>query len=52
MRAIEDGDVPPELRPSSGGPVVAGVPIENVSLPQMGEENTDTDEAPDTFDSL
>jgi hypothetical protein len=33
MKAIENGDTPPELRPSAGGPVVAGVPIENVSLP-------------------
>jgi len=33
MKAIENDETPPELRPSAGGPVISGVPIENVSLP-------------------
>lgn len=51
MKAIENDETPPELRPSAGGPVVAGVPIENVSLPMMGDENG-MDSVPGNIDSL
>lgn len=51
MQAIENNELPPELRPSAGGPIVAGVPIENVSLPMMGDDNID-DLLPDMDESL
>lgn len=52
MKAIENDETPPELKPSAGGPVIEGVPVENVSLSGIGEENFSTDEQPETFDSL
>jgi len=51
MKAIEQDELPPELQPSAGGPVVAGVPIENVSLPQMSDDNVE-DDPPMINDSL
>lgn len=51
--AIEKNFVPPELMPSAGGPVIEGVPVENVSLAGVDEDNFSTnDEEPDTVESL
>lgn len=38
-KALESG-IPPELDANfAGGPVIGGVPVENVSLPQTAEED-------------
>jgi len=53
MKAIENGNVPPELDQNAGGPVIEGVPVENVSLAGVDEDNFSAgDEQPETFDSL
>lgn len=53
-KAIEKGETPPELAPSAGGPVIEGVPVENVSLAGVDDENiiNSSDEQPETFDGL
>lgn len=51
MAAIENNELPPELRASAGGPVVGGVPIENVSLTGVLDENIGDDE-PDEVEGL
>lgn len=35
-KSLESG-IPPELANFAGGPVIGGVPVENVSLPQTAE---------------
>ena len=52
MKAIENDEMPPELRPSAGGPVIEGVPIENVSLSSLGEDNMMGDEEPGADESV
>lgn len=53
MEAIENNELPPELQPSAGGPVIGGVPIENVSLSGTDADlRSDDDEPPASMDSL
>lgn len=52
MKAIENDEMPPELRPSAGGPVIEGVPIENVSLSSIGEDNMFEDLEPEAEESV
>lgn len=53
-KAIEKDELPPELNPNAGGPVIEGVPVENVSLAGVSDDNiiNNDDEQPDTFGSL
>ena len=51
MKAIENDELPPELNPKAGGPVIEGVPVENVSLSGTEADMRD-DESPDDVDSL
>lgn len=54
MKSIEKDELPDELKPSAGGPVIEGVPVENVSLAGVDDDNIINmeDEQPETFDSL